>query len=101
MLVVSPTLMTASRSPPSTCCTVLMASLVTVPARGAVIAASIFFHGFDGRDGLGCNDRVTLGDGESDDSGERGGNMRWVAAVCFLRRGCLRGDGAVSHRHRA
>ena len=59
------------------------------------------FHGFDGRDGLGCNDRVTLGDGEGDDSGERGGDMRWVAAVGFLRRGCLRGDGAVSHRHRA
>ena len=36
------TLMTASRSPPSTCCTVLMASLVRVPARGAVMDASIF-----------------------------------------------------------
>jgi hypothetical protein len=59
------------------------------------------FHGFDGRDELGCNDRVTLGDGKSHDSRERGGDMRWVAAIGLLRHRCLRGDRPISHRRRA
>jgi hypothetical protein len=40
--VVSPTVMTQIKSPPSTCATPDSAMRVTAPVRGAVIAASIF-----------------------------------------------------------
>ena len=92
-------LTTTSRSPPSTCAVSDTAIRLTVPALGAVIAASIFIASMVA---MVCPALTSSPDGDrdGDHAGERRGDVVGVGPVGLLRGGHLAGDAAVAHHHR-